>query len=661
MSPAISPGGPTVGWSAYFRQVAHGEASTGGEDADRPSYAQCVEAYRRSAEAPHVVQGFVSARIAILRNATVEPWLPELFVALLRQGVKASFHVGDYSAYEQYAADPLKLGTPGPDYVFLYFDPTELAGDARHDPPADMADTLLDRIEGIVNGLVERSRAGVVVANLPPDPVATHALHGDQDPHSWQQRRRAVNSALVERLSPNSRAAILDLDRLVGEYGRSRAYDRRMGFLTRNPFAAGFLPRLADAFADVLSTFALPPKKCVVVDCDNTLWGGVLGEDGPDRLAIGTEYPGSVYREFQFFLKGLGLRGFLLAVNSKNNASDVLTFLAESPEMVLREDDFAARRINWNDKASNIQEIAAELNIGLDSLVFIDDSPVECERVRTAFPEVQVERFPSDPMAIPAFIASLRGMSRLHVTDDDLKRTASIRANAQREKLRSAAPDMTSFIRSLQVELEIGRQDRSAVQRVSQLAQRTNQFNLTTKRYSVSDVERLMEVGAIYTMSMKDRFSDYGIVGVAIATPCRREATHRGEAATGDERRAGPCAEWEIDSFLMSCRAFGREIESELLRVVLADAAERGVQTVHARRLPTPKNEMTRDFYPRHGFSRKADDGGKEERYWIEPAAVCQDPAALAAQEEGLYSVTLNGFAAIARQRCPEPRSARTP
>lgn len=643
-------------WSAYFREVAHGEASASGEVADRPSYAQCVEAYRHSTGAPRVVRDFVSARIAILRNATVEPWLPEFFVALLRRGVKASFHVGDYSAYEQYATDPSKLGDPAPDFVFLYFDPTELAGDARHDPPADMTDTLLARIEGIVNGLVERSRAGIVVANLPPDPVATHALHGDQDPHGWQQRRRVVNLALVERLSPNPRAAILDLDRLVGEYGRSRAYDLRMGFLTRNPFAAGFLPRLADAFADVVSTFALPPKKCVVVDCDNTLWGGVLGEDGPDRVAIGAEYPGSVYREFQFFLKGLGRRGFLLAVNSKNNDADVLAFLAESPEMVLREDDFAARRINWKDKASNIREIADELNIGLDSLVFIDDSPVECERVRTAFPKVQVEQFPSDPMVIPAFMASLRGTARLHVTDDDLKRTASIRANAQREELRSAAPDMASFIRSLQIELAIGRQDRSAVQRVSQLAQRTNQFNLTTKRYTVSDVERLMEVGAVYTMSMKDRFSDYGIVGVAIATPCREEA-----AATGAEWKADPCAEWKIDSFLMSCRAFGRDIEGELLRVVLADAAERGVQTVHARRVPTPKNGMTRDFYPQHGFSQKAGDGGEQERYWIEPAAVRRDPAAPTAQGERLYSVTLNGFASTARQRCPEPRSARTP
>lgn len=328
------------------------------------------------------------------------------------------------------------MGEPPPDCFFLYFDPTELAGDARHDPPDDMTEALVDRIAGIVAGLRDRSGADVVVANLPPGPVEVHALHGDQDPGSGHQRRRALNLALVRRLAPMPDVSILDLDRLAGEHGRSRAYDLRMAFVARSPFATRFLPRLGDAFAEIVAAGALPPKKCVVVDCDNTLWGGVLGEDGPDRVAVGTDYPGSLYREFQLFLKGLERRGFLLAMNSKNNKADVLAFLAQSPDMALRAGDFAARRINWNDKASNIKEIADELNIGLDSMIFVDDSPVECEHVRTAFPEVQVEQFPSDPLAIPAFTTSLQGTARLHVTADDLKRTASIRANAQREEMR---------------------------------------------------------------------------------------------------------------------------------------------------------------------------------------------------------------------------------
>lgn len=657
MSPVPPARAPSGGWSAYFREIAS-------ERAEQASYARNAEAYRRSLDAPAAVRGFVSQRIAILRNATVEPWLPELFAALLRRGVKASFRIGDYSAYEQYATDPAKLGKPEPECFFLYFDPAELAGDARHDPPDDIADALLARMEGIAGALRDRSNARVVVANLPPGPVEAHALHGDQDPRSWHQRRRAFNLALVQRLSPMHGVAILDLARVVGEHGRARAYDLRMAFLARSPFAAGFLPRLGDAFADVVATAELPPKKCVVVDCDNTLWGGVIGEDGPDRVAIGAEYPGNVYREFQLFLKGLERRGFLLAMNSKNNEADVLAFIAESPNMVLRASDFAARRVNWNDKASNIQGIAEELNIGLDSVIFVDDSPVECERVRTAFPEVQVEQFPSDPLAIPAFMTALQGAARLHVTDDDVKRTASVRANAAREGLRRAAPDVDSFIRSLGIELAVSRQDRSAVRRVSQLTQRTNQFNLTTKRYTAGDVERLMDAGFVYTMSMKDRFSDYGVVAVAVAMPGRAAAADNGVAGA-DEHEAGesprrhdPGAadEWEIDSFLMSCRAFGRKIESELLHAVLDDARLNGVRIVRARRVSTARNGMTRTFYPDHGFSEAPGDG--DERYAIAPAESIRSGSD--GQAPGLYRVTLCGFAR-ALQCNQEPQPARTP
>ena len=655
-SPAASPPAvPPCGcWRAYFRDVAR-------QRAEQPSYARNVEAYQRSAGAPDAVPGFVSLRIAVLRNATVEPWLPELFAALLQRGVKASFRIGDYAAYEQHATDPTTLGRPEPQCFFLYFDPVELAGDARHDPPDDMAEALSARIEGIVGRLGERSSARVVVANLPAGPVEAHALHGDQDPRSWHQRRRALNLALVERLAPMPGVAILDLDRVVSEYGRSRAYDLRMAFLARNPFAVGFLPRLGDAFADVVATAALPPKKCVVVDCDNTLWGGVLGEDGPDRVAVGADYPGSLYREFQHFLKGLERRGFLLAINSKNNEADVLTFMTRSPEMTLRPDDFAAHRINWNDKAANIEEIADELNVGLDALIFVDDSSVECERVRTAFPEVQVEQFPADPLAIPGFMTSLRGTARLHVTEDDLKRTASILANAERKKLRRAAPDVDSFIRSLDIELAISRQERGAVRRVSQLAQRTNQFNLTTKRYAVGDVERLMDIGVVYTMRMKDRFSDYGIVGVAVATRGGAEASTDGVEASTGGAHAGD--EWEIDSFLMSCRAFGRKIESELLWTVLDDARRSGAQLVRARRVPTAKNGMTRSFYPDHGFSEVPGDGcattagAGEQRYEIAPAKSIRSGT----DDRPLHRVTLCGFVARTPQRCPEPRSARTP
>ena len=575
-----SPGGhpsSAAEWGDFLRRAARDLAGA-------PSHARANELFGLGREAPPSVAGFRSVSFGILRNATVEPWLPELYVALLDQGIKADFSVGDFAVYERYAASPRELREPPPDIVLLYFEPATLVGDARHDPPGDTSESILARVDAVVAGLLESTSATIVVSNLAPDPIRFHQLHADQDPGSWPQLRRHVNAALLDRFHAEPRVAILDLDRIVAEYGASRAFDPRMYLMARNPFAVDFLPHLGRAFADIVVAVTVPPKKCLVVDCDNTLWGGVLGEEGLERVAIGTDYPGEAYREFQQFLRGLGRRGFLLAINSKNNEEEVLSFLADSLDMVLRPGDFAAHRINWNDKGSNLAEIAEEMNISLDSMIFVDDSPVECARIRSAFPEVLVEQFPANPAEIPRFIANLRGTQRLRVEAEDLKRARSLSANARRQRLKRKAPDLETFVRSLEIRLVIERQNRAAIPRVSQLTQRTNQFNLTTKRYSPGDIERLMSGGIVYTMSMEDRFSDYGIVGVAIVTDTDTDV-------------------WEIDSFMLSCRAFGRHIERELLATVLADAAAAGARVVRARYVATAKNGMSRDFFPGHGFT----------------------------------------------------------
>ena len=564
-------------WSEHLRRTAARLAAA-------PSYAGAHEAYRVGIEAPTVVEGFASVNCGFLRNVTVEPWLPELYTALLQRGIKASFRLGDYAVYERYATAPFELGTPEPDCYFVYLDAGSLAGDARHSPPEDMARALVHRIAGIVGGLLENTSASVVVTNLAPEPNSVHSLHGDQDPGGWPQLRRTVNIALVDAMFAEPRVSILDMDRIVGEYGVSRAYDTRMYLTARSPFAVDFLPHLGQAFAEIVAVGILPPRKCVVVDCDNTLWGGVLGEDGPEGVVIGKDYPGSVYREFQLFLAGLGRRGFLLALNSKNNERDVLSFMEDSPEMVLRPSDFAAHRINWRDKASNLLDLAQEMNIGLDSIIFIDDSPVECARVSSALPEVQVEQFPANPLEIARYQSRIQGVGRLRVGKEDITRSKSIRANASRKRLRRKTPDLESFLRSLEIELVIARQERAAVHRVSQLCQRTNQFNLTTRRYGVGDIERLMDRGIVYTMRMKDRFSDYGTIGAAIVD-------------------TGPAECWTIDSFMLSCRAFGRNIEGVLLGALLDDAAAAGVGVVRARYVATPSNGMARDFFPDHGFA----------------------------------------------------------
>ena len=601
----------SVEWGGLLRRAA-------AELADAPSHAKANELFGLGQQAPAAVEGLRSVGVGILRNATVEPWLPDLFAALLAEGIKAEFSVGDFAVYERYAASPIELRDPPPDVILAYFEPAALAGDARHDPPEDIAQSILARLDAVANGLLRGTGAMIVVSNLAPDPIRFHELHADQDPGSWPQVRRRLNAALLEAFHDEPRVAILDLDRIVAEHGAARAFDPRMYLMARNPFAVDFLPRLARAFADIVAAATAPPRKCVVVDCDNTLWGGVLGEDGPERVAIGTDYPGEAYREFQHFLAGLGHRGMLLAINSKNDEADVMSFLADSPDMVLRPGDFTAQRINWRDKGENLVELAEEMNIGLDSMIFVDDSPVECARIRSAFPEVLVERFPANPAEIPGFIAEFRGARHLRVETEDIKRAQSLRANAKRERLKRRAPDLETFLRSLDIGLAIERQNRAAIPRVSQLTQRTNQFNLTTRRYSPGDVERLMDSGIVYTMSMQDRFSDYGIVGVAIVTDAHTDC-------------------WEIDSFMLSCRAFGRNIERELLAALLADAASSGARIVRARYAATAKNAMTRDFFPGNGFTVTGRSDG-ETRFEVTPPG----PSGRTGQE--LYRVSQEGL-----------------
>lgn len=547
------------------------------------SYAFLSSVYARSRTLVGDVPGLRTVRIGLLRNVTVEPWLPVLFGQLLLRGFFARFWVGDFDVYEDHLLDSAsKLYENDPDIIVIHQDFRALIGDSYFSAPADIEAALTARIEHRVLAALERSRSHVVLTTLAPYPFEYFAPYSYQARESWIHRRRAVNLSLVERFQSESRVHLLDLDDLVSRFGVRKAYDQRLYVTARSPFSVEFLPEVGRGLASIVRAIYQAPRKCLVVDCDNVLWGGILGEDGPAGLRLGADYPGAAYKEFQRFLKALHERGFILALNSKNNEDEVISFIDESPEMVLRMEDFTSYRINWEDKVANLRELADEINIGLDSMIFIDDSDFECNLVTSALPEVQVAQFPTDPLAVYAFMESLRNTEVLYVTSEDVTRAASYKAGVQTERLRRSSTDLTDFLRNLQITLTITRQDRQAVQRISQLTQRTNQFNLTTRRYGVEQIDRLFETGWVYTMSMRDRFTDYGTVAVAIVVP-------RAPAA-------------DIDSFLMSCRAFGRRVETAFLHVVLSDLRERGVEVVRATYEPTPRNAMVRDFYSQSGL-----------------------------------------------------------
>jgi FkbH-like protein len=336
-------------------------------------------------------------------------------------------------------------------------------------------------------------------------------------------------------------------------------------------------------------------RKCVVLDLDNTLWGGVVGEDGPQGIRLGSTAPGSEYVEFQRFLATLPQRGILLAIASKNNPDDALEVIRGHEAMVLREGAFSALRINWRPKPENLASIAEELNIGVDSLVYVDDNPDEREQMRQLLPQVLTVDLPRDPALYRSTLERLPELQVLGITEEDRLRAGQYVAKREREQIRVQAASVDDYLRSLGIKVAIDPLTEPDVSRVAQLFQRTNQFNVTTRRYDAGAVLRILGDSAwrSWTLRASDRFGDHGLVATALAR------------ANGTE--------WTLDSFLMSCRVIGYGIETALLADIIAAATAAGATRLRGEFIPTKKNVPARDLFARHGFqlADKRSDGGE--------------------------------------------------
>ena len=331
-------------------------------------------------------------------------------------------------------------------------------------------------------------------------------------------------------------------------------------------------------------------KKCLVLDLDNTLWGGILGEDGVDGIQLGGDYPGKAYSLWQHALLQLSHNGVILALCSKNNESDVDEVWQHNPNMVLKREHFGALRINWQDKATNMRELSDELNIGLDSMVFVDDNPAERELIRQMLPEVEVPDFPSKPYGLmPFFKGLMEKYFRIHtITREDKAKTEQYQANAKRRAEQSRFADLESYLYSLDMQLDVIPADEHNLARIAQMTQKTNQFNLTTRRYSESELRQFIDQGwRIYCVSVSDRFGDSGITGAIIMQPVDDITLN-------------------IDSLLLSCRILGKGIEDAFVKTVLNLMRLDGYRKLTADYLPTAKNGQTADFYDRIGMTSDA-------------------------------------------------------
>lgn len=402
----------------------------------------------------------------------------------------------------------------------------------------------------------------------------------------------AYNASIFEAPKTRKNVRVIDICEFTRQYTDNELMDWKFWFISQ----MGLNPRLAKPFMEwferKLAQIALQRKKCIILDLDNTLWGGILGEDGIDGIKVSGDYPGKAYHLFQEALKELSNNGVILAICSKNNEEEALGALDNNPFMVLKKDDFSSWRINWNDKATNIKEIAGELNIGLDSMVFIDDNPSERELIRQMLPMVSVPEFPVQPYELPVFCKELfEQYFRVYsITGEDKKKVAQYRANALRSQSQRSFTDMESFLESLHIQIEIESANEFNIPRIAQMTQKTNQFNLTTKRYTESDIRSKLEDGwTIFCMSVSDKFGDSGITGCILIDNDR------------------------IDTLLLSCRILGKGIETAFLNTILVRMRDKGLQSITATFIPTAKNVQVADFYDRIGFSPIAlnEDGSK--------------------------------------------------
>ena len=516
-----------------------------------------------------------SIRIHFLRNFTVEPIEPYLKFHLMREAIEPVISYGGYDTVLQEVLDPQsRLRVDSPDIVVLSLELTML--DQQHARQDWSADQAIDRLQEMFEGLRENTTA-LLVANTMTSSLSSLKGVAQVD---------RINQWISQYAESNKdRFVVADWDRFLRRIGRDDAIDDRYWRLSMAPFRAPFLNLYAREIVKVARALKGKAKKCLVLDCDNMLWGGVIGEDGPQGIRLD-----KAYREFQRSILQLHERGVIVALCSKNNEDDVWEVLDSHPDCLLKKSHLSAWRINWENKASNINALSSELNLVLDSFVYVDDSPRECQLIREALPQVTVLQVPESLHEYATLLLDDGLFDTLSASVEDKNRTSFYRTEAERSQDRQLHVDLDAYLTSLDQTLTVWEATEKDRPRIAQLTQKTNQFNLTTQRYSEGQIAEFMsdESTAVLAMSVSDKYGDLGTTGVLIAR-------HFNDITN-------------IDSLLLSCRVLGRKLEYAFVDTCLNLLASRwALSSWKAEYRPTKKNAQAVDFWDRVGFSLQAD------------------------------------------------------
>lgn len=524
------------------------------------------------------------ARLALLGSYTTAQLGTLLRLAALRRGLRLDIVESAHGQYRQDIFDPESRSfDPDPEVVLLAVHEGEVALPPYSQTPPTDVEAELRRWTGLWEAVARRSSARVVQHNfaIPPEVPLGHLAA--RLPGSRYRMVQTLNHRLGEEAG--SRVSLVDCDRLAAWFGKRLWFDARYWHHAKQAVALGAVPLLARHTAAVIAADLGLSRKCIVLDLDNTLWGGVVGEDGVAGLRLGNGIDGEAFCAFQEYLLRLKERGVILAVCSKNNEADAREAFSDHPAMRLRREDVAVFVANWESKVENLRAIARTLNIGLESLVFVDDNPAEREMVRQLLPEVDVVPLPSDPAQYTRCLSEYLGFESSSYTPEDSVRTAQYHAVARIGELEAATESLEDFHRSLRMQATIRPFDDVDLPRIAQLVGKSNQFNLTTRRHGFAQLQAFTRDPECmhFSLRLKDCFTDHGLVAVMIAL-------RRGTVL-------------DIDTWLMSCRVIGRTVEAEMLQHLCEVARRIGCTQLRGTYVRTQKNALVSTLYRRFGFA----------------------------------------------------------
>ena len=539
-------------------------------------------------------------KVAILSSFTLNGLSETLHVKCSDLGIRYQSYVSGYNQYNQEILNSKsKLYNFSPDVTFLIIDVRNFLGNSFHsahnisdDERKVLAKEKINDLENLVQTFEKNSKSKLVITTLNVPSYSPNGIIETKLEFGFHEMIEEVNTSLRQISKKHVSLYVYDFRKFISKFGENNVFDNRQFHLGDIQIAFNFIPFLANDFMSYIKPMCGTNRKCIVLDLDNTLWGGIVGEDGFDGIELGDTPNGKAFVEFQKELLSLWNQGIILAINSKNNLEDAMKVISEHPNMILREKHFANIQINWDDKAVNLQKIVDEINIGLNSIVFFDDDKINCERIKQEFPEVLTVNLFGDPSQFSTILKELNDFNVLQRTAEDKKRGEMYSQQRERKNLERNVSNLDDFLNELDIRVKIKKSNDFLIPRISQLTLKTNQFNLTTRRYQEEEIRNLsndtnFSVGCAQVL---DKFGDNGVTGVYIV---KKNETY-----------------WTIDTFLLSCRIMGRGVENAILSQILKEAKLNGVEELRAEFIPTPKNKPAENFLADYGFT-------KQDNFWV--------------------------------------------